>query len=113
MEIIEQKNNQVLHREEINFLIESVSTPSIKEVAKLVSEKFKKPEENIVVTEIIGNFGRKKFSVSARIYDSHESKKKYEVIPRKQRKKDAKEAAEKKAEEAKKIQTQENKPEEK
>jgi len=102
MEIIEQTDNKLLHRKEILIEIESDSAPSNKEVLDKISEQFKTDNENIVVVYIKGKFGSNKFKVFAKIYDNVESREKYEVITKKEKKKKAEEEK-KKAEEAKKA----------
>ena len=104
LEIIEQKENPLLHRKELLILVEHNSVPSKKEVAKDISEKTKSPEENIIVEKIIGDFGSHTFKITAKVYKDHNSKEKYTVIPRKVRKKlaeETKKAAEKADAEAK------------
>jgi ribosomal protein S24E len=109
MQIIEQKDNKLLNREEVIIELTSETIPSKIDITKQIAEELKKPEENVVIGKINTNFGNQTFKVSAKVYDDSESKDKYETISRKQRKKEAEEAkkveAEKKKaeEEAKKI----------
>jgi len=100
MNNLKQKYNNLLNREEIIFEVEKNSIPSKEEIKKQISEKTKKPEENIIISKINTKFGSKTFEVSAKVYDNIEDKKRYEVISRKERKKQIEEA--KKAEEEKK-----------
>lgn len=100
MEIKTEFNNKLLHRKEIVITLESNVTPSKTDMLKQISDKYKSGEDTIVIDKIEGKFGRKDFSVSAKIYDNLEAKNKYETITRKERKKRIEEA--KKAEEEKK-----------
>ena len=105
MNNLKQKHNSLLNREEITFEVEKNSIPSKEEIKKQISNKIKKPEENIVISKINTKFGSKTFEVSAKVYDNVENKKKYEVISRKERKKQIEET--KKAEEEKEKKTTE------
>ena len=91
MKVLNQVKNNLLNREEILVEIESHITPSKQEVAKKLSEKFKKPEENIIIEKVGSKFGSKTFTISAKVYNDIESKDKYETISKKQRKKIAEE----------------------
>lgn len=69
MKITKEFNNKLFGRKEILAEIPAEQTPSKKEVAKMISEKFGKPEENITVKEIRGMFGSKVFGVEAEVYE--------------------------------------------
>ncbi|MFA5019857.1 MAG: hypothetical protein WC533_02045 [Candidatus Pacearchaeota archaeon] len=84
--IVSKKNNLLLKREEIVVIISSNVTPSKKDVVKMLSEEFKKPEENIVIEKIKSKFGIKNFEVHAKIYNSIKDKQKYETTTKKERK---------------------------
>lgn len=101
-EIIQDKKNNLLHRQEIIIALEQKAIPSNTEVKKILAEQFKADEENIVIEKIGSKFGSRKFEISAKIYEDSESKEKYETLTKKERKK--------RDEEAKKI--EETKPEE-
>jgi len=98
MQIIEDRKNPLLHRQEVIIVIEKPMTISKQEATKIISEHFKKPEENVVIEKIDSLFGTKKTIITAKVYDSLESRKKIEVIPRKVKKKLAKEEAKAKSE---------------
>ena len=100
MEVLEDKKNELLHRTELVLSMESAITPSKEQAIKMISEQFKTPEESIVIKKIGGKFGIKTSVINAKIYSNPESRKRFEVIPRKTRKK-AKEAEAKPAEGAK------------
>jgi ribosomal protein S24E len=74
MKIQKQIKNDLMNRTEIEFVLESSKNPSFSEVAKLISEHFKSPEENIMVEKIGGKFGRKTFLIKASVYDTKELK---------------------------------------
>ena len=78
MKIIEHKKNSLLGREEVRIIVEAEKNPSFSEANKLISEHFKKPEENIAIKLIKGKFGRNTFLISAFIYESKEKKEKLE-----------------------------------
>ena len=107
MQIIQEKNNLLLKRKEVEATVDSAATPSKTEIAKLVGEHFKKDENCIVVDEVKTSFGTKQALIKAKVYDNIESKNKFETVSRKQKAKIAEEAkkaeeeAVKKAEEAK------------
>tara|TARA_Y100000310_G_scaffold185433_1_gene185512 strand:+ start:1874 stop:2347 length:474 start_codon:yes stop_codon:yes gene_type:complete len=109
MNILEQKENKLLNREEIIVELTSETIPSKTEVTKQISEKLKKPEENIIINQINTQFGNHTFKVSAKVYEDSESKDKYETLSKKERKKIAEEK--KKAAEEKKKQEEEAKKE--
>ncbi len=98
MRIIEQKKNDLLDRNEFLISIESQHSPSKIEITKKLSEHSKTPEDNIVIESIKGVFGSKNFIIKAKYYNNLESKKKYETITRKERKKLKESEATKKAE---------------
>tara|TARA_Y100000310_G_scaffold234890_1_gene237911 strand:+ start:764 stop:1252 length:489 start_codon:yes stop_codon:yes gene_type:complete len=111
MQILEQKDNKLLNREEVIVELTSETIPSKVDVTKQIAEELKKPEENVVIGKINTNFGNQTFKVSAKVYDDSESKDKYETISRKQRKKQAEEAKKIEAE-AKKVEEEKKKAEE-
>ncbi|MEM3074737.1 MAG: hypothetical protein QW727_02230 [Candidatus Pacearchaeota archaeon] len=104
MKILEKKQNLFLDREELLVELESKSIPSKIEIIKKISEELNKPEENIIIEKIISNFGRSNFKISAKIYNNQESRKKYETISRKEKKKIFEEK--KKVEKAKKTESE-------
>lgn len=111
MEIKSDTRNELFKRNEISFSLDSEKNPSFDEMKKQIVEKIKKPEENINVYNIKGNFGSKLFKVDVYVYDSKEDLKKAEQKTQKQRKKEAEEAK-KAVEEAKKSTEEAAKPKE-
>lgn len=91
--IISQIKNASLNREEYVILISSEKNPSKVEI----SEALKKDAELTVVKKIKGSFGKDSFDVEAVVYNTKVDKEKFEVTPKKVRKKmveEAKKAAE-------------------
>ncbi len=85
MQIINNTRNDLLKRNEISYLVESEKNPSFDEMKKKVSEQVGKPEENIDVYNIKGNFGSKEFKINAKVYDSKEDLEKSKMKTKKQR----------------------------
>jgi ribosomal protein S24E len=106
METKSDIRNELFKRNEISFGLNSEKTPSFEEMKKKISGQVKKPEENINVYNIKGNFGLKQFNISAYVYDSKEDLKKAEQKTQKQRTSE-KENLKKGYEEAKKTKTEE------
>ena len=102
-QIIKQKKNPFLQREEIVMEIASETAPSFADVKSAIG----KDENPVVVKRIDGNFGKQVFTAEVFVYESEDAKNNVEVIPKKIKKKmeEEKKAAEeatKKAEEEKK-----------
>ena len=79
IKIIEEKENPLFKKKEIELSIEAEITPTNAGVLAFLSEKFSAPTENIVIKKIAGKFGSKKFIISANIYSSKEEKEATEV----------------------------------
>ena len=82
MEILEDKNNFLTNRRELNFLLESDKTPSYSESLVILEKEFKINPENSVIKAVKGKFGRSKFFISAFVYNSKEDKEKFEPKPK-------------------------------
>jgi ribosomal protein S24E len=112
--IISQKKNPFLSRDEIVIEFKSETNPTYDEVKKAVG----KDEGLIVVNRINANFGKHSFNANVFVYDSVEAKEKVETVPQKVRKKleaekkTAEETAKKAEEEAKKAEEEAKKAEE-
>ena len=91
MNILENKKNMLLNREEIVATLQTEITPSKDEIAKAIAIKLKKHEGQIVIEKIEGNFGNHEFIIKAKVYDDVKSKDKYETVTRKEKKKRAEE----------------------
>lgn len=74
MEVKKDIKNDLLGRREVHGLVTSDKTPSFAEISKKMSEKFKAPEDQIMVENVKGKFGRNTFLVKASIYNSKELK---------------------------------------
>ena len=102
LKTIQEKENKLFNRKEIQASIESEITPSNSDIEKLISEKFSTQIENIKIKKISGKFGSKTFTVLANIYASKEDKDKIEQKKDKGKKEiPAQEQAENKEEEKK------------
>jgi len=84
MKIINEKENKLFNRKEIQINVESEVTPSHEETKKLISEKFSTKPENIRIKKISGKFGSKDFEISANIYSSEGEKNKIEIFSKKE-----------------------------
>ena len=84
--VIEQKENPLFNRKEIQFNVQANITPSRMEIGKLISEKFSTQIENIKIKEIHGRFGSKTFKVNTFIYKSEQDKDKLEIKKKKEEK---------------------------
>ena len=82
---IEEKNNELFRRKEIVAFLQSEIVPKREEIKTALAEKLSSPVENIVVDTIKGKFGRKEFTVIARIYNSKEDLEATELKSKKQR----------------------------
>ncbi len=76
--IIEDKENFLINRREVKFLVESAKNPSFDEANNLLAEHFKSEKDNLKVKQIKGKFGRNTFLVSGFIYKNKEDKEKFE-----------------------------------
>ncbi len=87
LKIIQEKENPLFNRKEIQVSVEAQVTPSNPDIEKLISEKFSTQIENIKIKKISGKFGSKTFIVLANIYASKKDK---ENIEPKKKKKETK-----------------------
>ena len=86
-DIIKDTENSLFNRREVKIIIEAQSNPSFPQASQMLAEKLKAAEENTIVKEIQGKFGRGTFLISAFIYKSKEDREKFE--PKKKEKKAA------------------------
>jgi len=82
--ILNEKENPLFSRKEIQVSVEAEITPSHLNVEKLISEKFSIPVEKIKIKKISGKFGSKTFIITANIYSSKEDKNKIESEKKKE-----------------------------
>ena len=74
LKIIQEKENPLFNRKEIQMSVETEVTPSNSDIEKLICEKFSTPIENIKIKKILGKFGSRTFTIIANIYASKEDK---------------------------------------
>ncbi|MBS3072657.1 hypothetical protein J4477_02390 [Candidatus Pacearchaeota archaeon] len=110
MNLINEFDNKLLHRKEVVISLTKEKTPSKIEITEEIAKNFKSSGENIIIEKISGKFGKKEFTIHAKIYNDTQSKEKYETITRKEKKKIREES--KKAEEEKKKAQENTKKEE-
>ena len=80
LKILSKKKNELFSREEITGQMEvKGSTPSRKEALDALCSATGASKDNVVIDEIIQKYGAKTVQVRARIYDSAEHLKKYEL----------------------------------
>jgi len=72
MDVKKNIRNDLMKRQEFVAELESEKNPNFSEVRKLIAEESGKPEENVDVRGVNGNFGKKVFTIDAYIYDSKE-----------------------------------------
>ena len=76
IEIIEEKQNPLLHRKELILLIKDFnSTPKKEDIRKEASSML---GENTVLGSFIASFGKKELKCEAKVYESEEFMKKFE-----------------------------------
>ncbi len=111
MKIINEKDNFLVGRKEIDFEFESEKTPSGSEVLDLISKEIKKDKSLISLRKINTDFGKKLVKVSFFLYGDLETRKKFEKI-KEEKKQEEKETKEEKSEEQPKEENQEKTEEE-
>ena len=72
--IINEQENPLFNRREIQISVDAEVTPNHKDVKKLICEKFSTQPENIKIKKISGKFGSKNFTISVNIYSSKENR---------------------------------------
>ncbi len=70
MEIKKDNKNGLMHRREVLVKIEVEKAPSNAEAVKLIADQFKSSEENIMMEQVMGTFGKQSFLIKASIYDT-------------------------------------------
>jgi ribosomal protein S24E len=86
IQIISEKVNPIFQRKEVELLVSIDVTPKTKEAEEIVANQFSSNVENVKVKKIHGNYGMKKFTITANIYHSKESKDKTEIKYSKEKK---------------------------
>jgi ribosomal protein S24E len=85
--ILNQRENPVFNRKEVELNAESNLTPTINEAENLVAEKFSVNQENVKIKKIKGKFGSDNFIISAHVYSSKEDREKAETIKKEKKEK--------------------------
>jgi len=96
IKIIKEKNNPIFNRKEIVFELEANSTPSYKEIEKIVSDEFKTDPKKFKINKIKGKFGSRLFNIEVNIYNSEEDKGEIEFKSKKEKEAEAKPLEERK-----------------
>lgn len=78
MELIRDLKNELMRRYEVKLVVKADKNPGMKEAARMISEKFKAPQDAIAIKELKSKFGRDTFLIDAFIYKSKEDKEKME-----------------------------------
>ncbi|OGJ13197.1 hypothetical protein A3K82_01315 [Candidatus Pacearchaeota archaeon RBG_19FT_COMBO_34_9] len=84
--ILNQKENPLFSRKEIEINIETNVTPKKGEAEEFISKEFAVNPENVKVKKIKGKFGSNNFIITANIYSSKEDKDKTEPKSKKEKK---------------------------
>lgn len=82
MKILTDTKNALLKRREIKIVVEASGNPGFEQARKIVVDKCKASEENIVVNNVKGKFGRDTFLIDAFVYDSVKDKETIEPKPK-------------------------------
>jgi len=88
LKILQEKQNPLFARKEIQAEIQVEVSPTKAETEKMLSEKFSTQLECIDLRNIKGEFGSNNFKIIAHIYSSKEDKEK--IIPKPKNKKEKK-----------------------
>jgi ribosomal protein S24E len=86
IQVISEKTNPIFNRKEVELLVSLNSNPKTKEAEEIVANQFSSNAENVKVKKIHGNYGMKKFTITANVYNSKESKDKTEIKYSKEKK---------------------------
>ena len=86
MKILNEFENILLKRRELEFVVRESSNPGFEKMREMVAKEFNSETGNVVVKNVKNNFGDNNFVVSAFIYDSAEGLKMTE--PEKKEKKE-------------------------
>lgn len=86
VKILNQRENPLFNRKEVELLIMNEVTPKNREAEEIVAKEFSSDVENVKIKKISGYYGLNKFKISANIYKSKEYKNKIEIKPSKEKK---------------------------
>lgn len=85
LKIIQEKENLLFKRKEIQGSVESEVTPSRANIKELISKKFSTSDDSIKIKKILGKFGSKTFIIGANVYSSKEDKERIEPESKKEK----------------------------
>lgn len=88
--ILNQRENPLFNRKEVEVNIEASVAPKISEAEEIIAKEFSSSPENVKIKKIRGNFGSNEFVITAKVYTSKEEKEKIE--PKSKKKGEAAEA---------------------
>jgi len=78
LKIINQRENPLFNRKEVEIIVETNVTPKIKEAEEFVAKEFACHADNIKIKKVKGRFGSNSFVIFANIYHTKEDKDKIE-----------------------------------
>jgi len=78
MQILNQSRNELLKRNEVKGIVSSSGNLGFENAMKIVVDKMKTAEENVVIKNVKSKFGRDTFLIEALVYDSVDDKMKIE-----------------------------------
>jgi len=93
IKIINEQQNPLFNRKEIQGEIKSDIVPSKQEVINNLSKKYSVPANAIRILNIKGKFGTKDFNMRANIYSSQEERDNVEKLTKKEKESEAKTSA--------------------
>lgn len=112
--ILNEKENKILGRKELNLLIEyESSTPKKEDVKSLLSAQLNANPNLIILTSMKNIYGSRTAKLFAKVYSSPESLKQFERTPKPKKEKPAEEAEAKPEEKKPEAKPKEEKKEEK
>ena len=82
LKIINEKENPLFNRKELEFEVQSNITPSKIDVGKSISEKFSTELDTIEIKRILGRFGSNFFKIIAFVYNTKDDRMSTERKPR-------------------------------
>ena len=86
IKIINQRENPLFNRKEVEIMIETSVAPKISEAEAFVAKEFSSSTDNVKIRKIKGRFGSKNFIITTNMYNSKEDKDKIEKKSKKEKK---------------------------
>jgi ribosomal protein S24E len=74
MEVKKDIKNDLMQRRELELVLDFDKNPSFADATRLIAQDFKANEDQIMVENVLGKFGRKTFLIKAAIYNTKELK---------------------------------------